>query len=164
MISEVDGGKKILWRWRRRLFSWEKELIEVCNGVVLGVERRDEVSDKWQWVDSNYSVKEAYIQLTEEDGFEVEWANEIWNPLIPAKMSILAWRLFYDRLPTKDNLRKRGVHLNSSSLCVGGCGCVENANHVFFNCPMLSCVWKETLKWLGVYTALVLIILKCLKD
>ncbi|MCI14561.1 putative ribonuclease H protein [Trifolium medium] len=57
------------------------------------------------------------------------------------------------RLPTKYNLSKRGVQLNSSSLSVGGCSCDENAHRVFFNCPMLSIVRIESLKWLGVSAA-----------
>ncbi|PNX74083.1 hypothetical protein L195_g012341 [Trifolium pratense] len=60
---------------------------------------------------------------------------------------------FYDRLLTKDNLEKRGVILNSSSLCVGGCGSEENVQHLFFNFLMLLLiVWKESLKWLEVST------------
>ncbi|CAJ2674355.1 unnamed protein product [Trifolium pratense] len=109
-------------------------------------------SDNWKWGVSCFSVKEAYLRLI-EDVKEVEWVKEVWNPLIPAKMSIIGWRLFYNRHPTKDNLRKRGVHLNSSMLCVGGCGCDENAHHILFNCPMISVVWIETLKWLGISTA-----------
>ncbi|MCH83014.1 LINE-1 reverse transcriptase like [Trifolium medium] len=154
MLTEVDGERKILWSWRRNLFSWEEELVDVCNGVVLGAERLEGDSDNWKWGGACYSVKEAYSRLIEEDVEEVEWVKEVWNPLIPTKMSILGWRLFHNRLPTKDNLRKRGVHLNSSSLCVGGCGCDENAHHILFNCPMLSVVWTETLKWLGISTAL----------
>ncbi|MCI18227.1 hypothetical protein A2U01_0039380, partial [Trifolium medium] len=94
MIAEVDGEQKILWRWRRNLFRWEEELVEVevCKGVVFGVERVLGDSDKWRWGDSCFSVKEAYIRLTEEEAVNVEWAREVWNPLIPAKMSILVWR------------------------------------------------------------------------
>ncbi|GAU44404.1 hypothetical protein TSUD_246300 [Trifolium subterraneum] len=112
-------------------FRWEEELVEVCSGVVLGVER----------------------EVENRAGVEVEWVREVWNPIIPAKMSILVWHLFQDRHPTKDNLEKRGVQLNSTSLCVGGCGPEENTYHIFFNCPMLSIVWIGSLKWLGVSTA-----------
>ncbi|GAU30125.1 hypothetical protein TSUD_360180 [Trifolium subterraneum] len=36
MIVEEEGVKKIKWKWRRRLFQWEEEMVEVCSGVVLG--------------------------------------------------------------------------------------------------------------------------------
>ncbi|PNY03799.1 heat shock protein [Trifolium pratense] len=81
------------------------------------------VIDNWKWGVSCFSVKEAYLRLI-EDVKEVEWVKEVWNPLIPAKMSI-----------------------------IGGCGCDENAHHILFNCPMISVVWIETLKWLGISTA-----------
>ncbi|MCI07913.1 putative non-LTR retroelement reverse transcriptase, partial [Trifolium medium] len=128
MISDINGEKKILWSWRRNLFRWEEELAEVCEGVVFGAERGSGGSDIWKWGDSDFSVKEAYLRLSEEEEEEVEWAKDVWNPLIPAKISILVWRLLYDRLPTKDNLRLRGVNLNSSFLCVGGCWGVRGSS------------------------------------
>jgi hypothetical protein len=63
---------------------------------------------------------------------------------------ILIWRLFLNRLPTKENLRKRGINLNSSALCVGGCGSVETENHLFFCCPIPSLAWNEVGRWLGI--------------
>ncbi|MCI07197.1 hypothetical protein A2U01_0028262 [Trifolium medium] len=70
-------------------------------------------------------------------------------------MSTLAWRLFHKRLPTKENLLKRGILLNSSALCVGGCGSPETEDHLFFNCPTLGAIWREIVRWLGVPVALV---------
>jgi hypothetical protein len=71
MVSEVEGEKKVLWNWRRNLFHWKQEIVEVCNGLVLGAERRVGASDIWKWGDSSYSIKEAYMRLTEEDDVEV---------------------------------------------------------------------------------------------
>jgi hypothetical protein len=34
MFIEEEGVKKINWRWMRRLFQWEKEIVEVCSGFV----------------------------------------------------------------------------------------------------------------------------------
>jgi hypothetical protein len=62
---------------------------------------------------------------------------------------VLVWRLFLDKLPSKDNLSKRGVYLNSYVLCLGGWGTIETINHSFFSCPILSVVWSETVNWLG---------------
>jgi hypothetical protein len=38
---------------------------------------------------------------------------------------------------------KRGIFLNSSTLCVGGCSNTEMEEHVVFNCSILSTAWKE---------------------
>jgi hypothetical protein len=39
MLVEEEGVKKINWRWLRSLFEWEKEMVEVCNGLVFSVKR-----------------------------------------------------------------------------------------------------------------------------
>jgi hypothetical protein len=61
--------------------------------------------------------------------------------------------LFQNRLPTKENLRRRGININSSIRCVGGCGEFESEEHLFFNCPILSMAWKEIARWLGISVA-----------
>jgi hypothetical protein len=153
MIVEEEGAKKINSRWWRNLFEWEKEMVKVCSDLVLSVKRVDGEGDSWKWKDENYLMKDAYkvIKEGEEDGeIECEGYRDVWNQLIPSKMSTLAWRLFHRRLPTKGNLVRRGISLNSSSLCVGGCGKPETEDHVFFNCPMLRSVWRKIVNWLGV--------------
>jgi len=55
------------------------------------------------------------------------WAKDVWNQLIPLRLAALVWRLFLNRLPTKDNLNRRGVRLNSLLYCVGGCGRLERS-------------------------------------
>jgi hypothetical protein len=153
MLVEEEGVKKINWRWRRNLFEWEKEMVEVCSGLVFNVKRTVGEGDCWKWGDESYTVKEAYQMLKEweEDGeHECVWHRDVWDHLIPSNLSTLVWRLFHKRLPTKENLVRRGISLNSSSLCVGGCGNPETEDHLFFNCPMLSSIWKKITSWLGV--------------
>ncbi|RHN72811.1 putative reverse transcriptase zinc-binding domain-containing protein [Medicago truncatula] len=77
---------------------------------------------------------------------EVFWAKDVWNLLIPLRLSVLVWRLFLNRLANKDNLSFRGVRLNSLLYYVGGCGRLETVNRVFFNCAILSMIWRESLK------------------
>jgi len=55
----------------------------------------------------------------------------IWHTQVPLKVSILAWRLLRDRLPTKNNLHTRGIIAEADMYCVAGCGQVETANHFF---------------------------------
>ncbi|GAU42066.1 hypothetical protein TSUD_326440 [Trifolium subterraneum] len=129
--------------------SWfDDHLSEVVGDGVDRLEREE--VDRLKWGDNEYSVKDAYQLLSEEELGEAEWDKDVWNNLILSKMAILVWRLFQGRLPTKENLRKGGDTLNSSSLCVGGCGEHETENHLFFNCPIFSAVWKEIVRWLGV--------------
>ncbi|MCI67617.1 hypothetical protein A2U01_0088876, partial [Trifolium medium] len=68
-------------------------MAEVCSGLVLGVVRKEEDEDRWQWGGERYSVKNAYLYLTEDECEEPGWVKEVWSSLILTRMSILVWRL-----------------------------------------------------------------------
>ncbi|GAU45257.1 hypothetical protein TSUD_291410 [Trifolium subterraneum] len=73
VIVEEEGVKNIKWRWRRNLFEWEKEMVEVCSGLVLNVKRSDGEGDSWKWGEESYSVNEAYQMIKEgEENEETE--------------------------------------------------------------------------------------------
>ncbi|GAU50095.1 hypothetical protein TSUD_28830 [Trifolium subterraneum] len=71
---------------------------------------------------------------------------------VPLKVSILAWRLLRDRLPTKANLISRGILPVGDSHCVSGCGSVESAHHVFISCSMFGSLWSLVSSWVGSAT------------
>jgi len=70
-------------------------------------------TDHWIWqLHSShcYSISSAYNKLTEVD------INQHQNPyqfvrvkVVPLKVSIFAWMLWRNRVPTKDNLMHRSV-------------------------------------------------------
>jgi len=60
-IGRGEGSKA--WKWRRRLFAWEEDLVKerctVLHNIILHVN----VSDMWNWLlDSikGFSVREVY--------------------------------------------------------------------------------------------------------
>ncbi|GAU32659.1 hypothetical protein TSUD_218360 [Trifolium subterraneum] len=55
----------------------------------------------------------------------------IWHKQVPSKVSICAWRLLPDRLPTRANLVSRGIISPEAHFCVSGCGGIESAQHIF---------------------------------
>ena len=60
------------------------------------------------------------------------------------------WRLLHNRLPTKDNLLRRGAIHHDDTLCVGGCGCPETLHHLFCRCDIFGRVWLLVYQWLGI--------------
>jgi len=67
---------------------------------------------------------------------------------------LFVWRLFRDRLPTKDNLLRRGVITLDSQLCITDCNSIETTNHLFLHCSTFGSVWQCLLRWLGFSMAL----------
>lgn len=93
-----------------------------------------EEEDTWRW-----RVKSTYLALHGRDfaneGHEL--FKEIWKINTPPKINIFLWRMFKNRLPTGENLRKRNLLTNEIDgkyhFCKGG---EETITHVFFRCDM----------------------------
>jgi hypothetical protein len=68
------------------------------------------------------------------------------------KVSILAWRLLHDRLPTKTNLVAGGILLPDLAQCVTGCGYAESAQHLFLSCGTFGSLWPLVQAWIGFST------------
>ncbi|GAU44198.1 hypothetical protein TSUD_373340 [Trifolium subterraneum] len=85
-------------------------------------------------LEKGYFVRGAYQLLTSHDSVSTDVAEElIWHTQVPLKVSIFAWRLLRDRLPTKANLVTRGIISSEAHYCVSGCGVVESAQHLFLS-------------------------------
>ncbi|MCI39465.1 glutamate-gated kainate-type ion channel receptor subunit GluR5, partial [Trifolium medium] len=63
---------------------------------------------------------------------------------VPLKVSIFAWRLLQDRLPTRANLVSRGILSTAAHHCVSGCGAVESAQHLFLSCGTFGPLWGSS--------------------
>jgi len=74
----------------------------------------------------------------------------IWHKQVPLKVSILAWRLLRDRLPTKSNLLRRGILQADATICVAGCGHDEPASYLFIHCDVFGALWQHIRSWVGI--------------
>jgi hypothetical protein len=114
-------------------------------------------NDVWIWVSdpvAGYTVKGAYHSLLNElivmpSAFPAVLPS-IWRKDVPLKVSVFAWRLFRDRLPTKDNLSRRSIIHEDARGCVSGCGLPETAYHLFLHCVVFGHVWYLVRHWLGI--------------
>ena len=77
-------------------------------------------------------------------------ANLAWHKQVPHKVSIVAWRLLQDRLPTKINLQRRGIAQVTDTRCVSGCGKEETTSHLFLHCHVFGAIWQHIRSWIGV--------------
>ena len=121
---------------------------------MLDVSLHANVSDRWVWLrdpSEGYSVRGSYQLLTTKDNPLADpAASLIWHNQVPLKVSIFAWRLLRDRLPTKSNLVHRQIISSETSLCVSDCGLVETSHHLFLSCNIFSSLWPLVRHWLGI--------------
>jgi hypothetical protein len=162
MFSLGWGAEGDAWVWRRQLGGWEEEDLRECQSLLLTRSLQDQSSDRWQWqpdLDKGYTVRGAYQPLTSQGAAPMEDAKRlIWHSQVSLKVSIFAWRLLRDRLPTKTNIVTRGILSPAADLCVFGCGEMESAHHLFLSCGTFGSLWALVCLWINVsvveYTSL----------
>ncbi|GAU29337.1 hypothetical protein TSUD_227080 [Trifolium subterraneum] len=140
------------WRWRRGLRAWEEDLVKECITRLSNVFMQVTEQDKWVWKlhpSSCYNVKSAYSYLTESDVHLNEDYNRFMRvKSLPLKVNLFMWRLFLNKLPTKDNLLRRGIldgsafqgTLSSHSTQFCGMGGLSKSCHI-----LLTTIWAATL-------------------
>jgi len=106
------------------------EYILVLHNVSLQVDK----DDRWLWTletSQSFSVRSVSKFLTAKPHDSPVAVASLWNKGTPLKVVLFAWRLFRDRLPTKENLLRRGVINHAFRACVTGCGSNEWSGHLF---------------------------------
>ncbi|GKC67027.1 RNA-directed DNA polymerase, eukaryota [Tanacetum coccineum] len=105
-------------------------------------------SDRWS-CDLNgegmFRVKDIRSVL---DDLFLPSSNEAtrWVKYVPIKVNVFAWRARLDRLPTRDNLAKRGAIMDSSLCPI--CGLFpEKAQHLFFGCELARSIALRICHW-----------------
>lgn len=72
----------------------------------------------------------------------------LWKAATPLKVKIYLWQLSRNRLSSSQNIAKR--HDPSIGNCVI-CSVVEDANHIFFHCPLARYAWSVVREAAGLY-------------
>lgn len=59
---------------------------------------------------------------------------------------LFVWRLFLNRLPTRDSLKRKNINLDmDDNSCVFCSQVEESADHAFMNCRKIYPLWKKML-------------------
>ena len=118
--------------------AWEEESVRECTVLLNNVILQVNIKDHWRWL------------LGPIHGYSVSGNFNIWHKLAPSKVSIFAWRLLQNRIPTKHNLVRRHALQPNDNLCVGGRGCIETGDTLFIGCDIFGAVWHLVCQLLGI--------------
>nr|GEY10782.1 RNA-directed DNA polymerase, eukaryota [Tanacetum cinerariifolium] len=117
--------------------------INVMDLIRLKLGNRDSSSfweDKWYFwplkSEGDYSVA-SIRKLIDEKRFQEVGISTRWVKSVPSKVNITAWKIKTNALPTRFNLSRRGMDIDTlmCPVCKGG---VETTSHLFFNASCLN--------------------------
>lgn len=98
-----------------------------------------------------YSVKGTYQYITTYvNSLDRGMFDVVWQRQVPLKVSVFTWRILRDRLPTQDNLLRRGIIHQDDTPCIGGCRSSETAEHLLLRCDIFGSVWHYVYQCAGI--------------
>nr|GFB11768.1 RNA-directed DNA polymerase, eukaryota [Tanacetum cinerariifolium] len=95
------------------------------------------IEDRWMWgLENSGLFSVASIRRHIDDKMLSGWNCQTrWINYVPIKVNVLAWKVMTKSLPTRFNISRRGI-LIDSILCVNCDMGVETSRHSFFSCRM----------------------------
>ncbi|XP_058741619.1 uncharacterized protein LOC131614006 [Vicia villosa] len=142
---------------------WWRDIRAVCRSqrndqfwFLDAVSRNDDGSVEWGSGNEEFSVKDAYKRLyatlsgvNSLGEFKVHAIHNVWRAKVPENIKCFEWRFILNSMPTRDELRRRGVlHGGDQVLCPLCNSATEHKEHLFLMCVESDKVWKMVLRWL----------------
>ncbi|GKC69243.1 RNA-directed DNA polymerase, eukaryota, reverse transcriptase zinc-binding domain protein [Tanacetum coccineum] len=124
-------------------FEKVKDLVKVVSLAPM--------SDRWTWELENtgdFSVA-SVRKLIDAKMLPIMENKTRWINYVPIKVNIHAWKVMTNSLPTRFNISRRGICIDSI-LCANCDTGVETARHLFFSCCMARKVAKLIIRWWNV--------------
>ncbi|XP_023732437.1 uncharacterized protein LOC111880260 [Lactuca sativa] len=156
ILGLKDKGVDILAQCKKKSFQWrplcgvESKQEGVLGSLLLSVSLTP-MEDRLMWTLSSlgdFSIGSVGTLVNSCTLLLTDIATQ-WVSLLPIKVSIFAWKLVLDRLPTRLNISRGGLDI-SSLLCPIYNSGVDSINHLFFSCLVALMLLEKTLEWWGL--------------
>ncbi|GJR55437.1 RNA-directed DNA polymerase, eukaryota, reverse transcriptase zinc-binding domain protein [Tanacetum coccineum] len=119
------------------------QLVKIMEGITLF-----DSKDRWRWsLEGCGEFTVASVRnLLDANSLPVVSSKTRWIKAVPIKVNIHAWKVKLDILPTRLNISKRGMDIESilCPLCEKN---VESSSHIFFTCPISREIFRKVLLW-----------------
>ncbi|GJU31963.1 RNA-directed DNA polymerase, eukaryota [Tanacetum coccineum] len=129
-MSRVHAWNEVIDRVKNRLSKWK------MKNVV-------------DWSSSgDFSVASVRKIIDDKSLSDVE-SKTRWIKYVPIKVNVHAWKVKTDSLPTRFNVSRRGIDIDSimCAICDNG---VETSRHLFFYCCMVRQIVRKITRWWDV--------------
>ncbi|GKE15855.1 RNA-directed DNA polymerase, eukaryota, reverse transcriptase zinc-binding domain protein [Tanacetum coccineum] len=109
------------------------------------------MEDRWSWSLSSsgeFSVSSVRRLIDDKTLLDATQKTR-WVRLVPIKINVHAWKVKSNSLPTRFNISRRGILIDS--LKCGTCDMgVETVNHLFFSCTLVRNLVDLIVRWWNV--------------
>ncbi|GJZ37603.1 RNA-directed DNA polymerase, eukaryota [Tanacetum coccineum] len=142
LVSPYRNSLPVKW-----LGCLEQHLLADMNSMLDSVAFLNS-GDRWVCdlaSDGNFQVKDVR-NFIDDLFLPCQAVPTRWVKYIPIKVNIFAWRARQDCLPTRVNLVRRGINIESST-CPICLTCEEDVNHIFFRCDLAQLVLRRICRW-----------------
>jgi hypothetical protein len=133
----------------RLLHDWEVEILASFYSLLYSIKFRGVGEDKLWWIPSNkgsFEVSSFYRVLSAHGSLPFPWKG-IWRSKAPPRVAFFAWTAALSKIPTIDNLRRRGmIVVNRCWLCESD---EESVDHLLLHCGVANALWNAFLVDLG---------------
>nr|GEY52620.1 zinc finger, CCHC-type [Tanacetum cinerariifolium] len=111
---------------------------------------KDDTTLDWWWVWSLESSREFSVASVQKVIDEKRLSNvntmTRWIICVHIKVNVLAWKIKIDALPTRLNISRRGIDIDSILCPICDCG-VESSSHLSFSCSLARQVACKISLW-----------------
>nr|GEV12926.1 RNA-directed DNA polymerase, eukaryota, reverse transcriptase zinc-binding domain protein [Tanacetum cinerariifolium] len=144
----VDSNvqKMMLIKWDNVLASKEKGGLSVSSFYALNLANKMAHSSLASSLRRNPKVDGEFLVASVRNLIDDRTLAEVgsktrWIMHVSIKVNILAWRIKLNNLPSRLNLSRRGLDLDTI-FCPSCNLVVDSSNHIFFGCPMVKDLYK----------------------
>nr|GEX42708.1 RNA-directed DNA polymerase, eukaryota [Tanacetum cinerariifolium] len=122
------------------------ELLALVHDVTL-----TPMSDRWIWASESsgdFFVASVRKVIDDKSLPKVD-SKTRWIKCVPIKVNVHAWKVKTDSLPTRFNVSRRGIHIDSIMCAICDKG-AETSSHLFFSCCMARQTVRMITRWWDV--------------
>ncbi|KAL4565096.1 hypothetical protein LXL04_029180 [Taraxacum kok-saghyz] len=150
LLKCLETDAAVIWDWKMPLRRGrERAAVQQLGNQLSDIVLTDK-DDAWCWTgcaDGCFSVRSLRSVLVDRLRVNINSPFK-WIAWVPKKVNCFAWRIMLNRIPTKDNLLKRGVNVGSI-LCTVCEQSHEEVDHLLFACKFAKEIWAWLIRWSG---------------
>ncbi|GJX21321.1 RNA-directed DNA polymerase, eukaryota [Tanacetum coccineum] len=146
---QYDFKNEVLLGQKRRKLrgGYEQVQFDMVEDLVKTISLTP-IYDRWNWeLESSGDFSVASVQNLIDSRIlpNLEYKTR-WINYVPIKVNVHAWKIMTDSLPTRFNISRRGICIDSI-LCANCDTGVETVSHLFFLCGMARDVVNLITRW-----------------